>query len=190
MENMTAWLDDLDSARKRATPGPWTAATAPAEDSDETPAEYLTSALRPDEGRPLWVVWAAKVDGLHGDDCDYVVPVVTGDGPASEENAQYLAAAHDAVPRLIAAVRAVLDKCDRMETEAPKPQVGGFIAEEFRAAVAAALQPEEAGPEVITGGGFKTALTGCRREVNPSGVVEAHAHGCQHTGAPRRPGDE
>lgn len=95
---------ELEKLRAAATPGPWTPATAPAEGSDETPAEYLTNALRPGEGRSLWVAWAATVEGLH-DGCDYVVPVVTGDGPASEANARYVAAMHAALPALLAAAR-------------------------------------------------------------------------------------
>jgi hypothetical protein len=102
--DLSGWLDGLTGKLAAATPGPWTAATAPAEGSDETAAEYLVSALRPDEGRPLWVVWAPAVAGLH-DDSDYVVPVVTGDGPASEANARYLADLHAALPELLRLAR-------------------------------------------------------------------------------------
>lgn len=102
-------LDQLDALHAAATPGPWTAATAPAEGSDESPAQYLAGALDPDSGRPLWVAWAGCHRPEH-DGLDYVVTVVTGDGPGSEANARYLAHAHDAMPRLTAAVRAALSE--------------------------------------------------------------------------------
>lgn len=114
-QDVRALLDRLEQAHAAASPGPWTAATAPAEGSDETAAEYLTNALRPDEGRPLWVAWAPKVDGLH--DSDYVVPVVTGDGPTSEANARYVAEVHASLPALVSALRAVADLADELDAE-------------------------------------------------------------------------
>lgn len=105
---VVARLDELEAAWKAATPGPWTPATAPSEDSAETHAEYLTNALRPENGHPLWVAWAPADGELHPG-CDYVVPVVTGDGPTSEANARFVAAAHDVVPALLAVVRGVLE---------------------------------------------------------------------------------
>jgi hypothetical protein len=138
-------LDQLDALRADATPGPWQAATAPAEGSDETHAEYLTNALRPDEGNPLWVAWAPVVNGVHND-VEYVVPVVTGDGPTSGDNARYIAAAHEALPQLTAALRAVLDLADELERE--RGSVQGNVARLFaangiRAAIAAALAPAD-----------------------------------------------
>jgi hypothetical protein len=108
---VVARLDALEAAWRAATPGPWAPATAPSEDSAETHAEYLTNALRPENGHPLWVAWAPADGDLHPG-CDYVVPVVTGDGPTSEANARFVAAAHDAVPDFLAAVRGVLDLAD------------------------------------------------------------------------------
>jgi hypothetical protein len=117
---LTALLDELDRLRAAATPGPWHPATAPAEGSDETHAEYLVNSLRPDEGRPLWVAWAEPADIHDGDDVAYVVPVVTGDGPTSEANARYVAVLHDTAPRLTAAVRAALALAAELEGDAER----------------------------------------------------------------------
>jgi hypothetical protein len=147
--DVRSWLRRLDETHQKATPGPWTPATAPSEDSDETHAEYLTGALRPDEGRPLWVAWAPVVEGLH-DDSDYVVPIVTGDGPASEANAVFVAEAHRSLPALVAALTAVLDLADELEAASDLPTTHGEFdrgvaahqrdaAERLRAAVAAPL---------------------------------------------------
>ena len=57
---------DLESIKKRltaATPGPWAWASAPAEGSSETPAEYVANALTGDG--PLFVF-----------DAEFIVPVL------------------------------------------------------------------------------------------------------------------
>lgn len=137
-------LDFLDEVRAAGTPGEWMPATAPPPGVDQTHAQYIASALRPEQGRPLWLTWAPAVNGVH-EAVDYVIPAMTGDGPMSEENAVLVATAVNALPILTAALRAVLDKCDRMEAEAPNPGVRGSIADEFRHIVNTALdvRPEE-----------------------------------------------
>lgn len=96
----------LNSIRDRLgaiTPGPWQAATAPSEASSETKAEYLTAALLNGD-EPLWVVWAANPTD---DDFDYVVPAVTGDGPTSRANAEFIASAVDDIAYLLSLVEVV-----------------------------------------------------------------------------------
>jgi hypothetical protein len=58
-------------------------------------------------------------------------------------DAALIVAAVNALPQLTAALRAVLAKCDAMEREAAKPQLGGFMADEFRRVVTAALAPTQ-----------------------------------------------
>jgi hypothetical protein len=101
-------LGHLDALSAKATAGPWNAATAPAEGSDQTHAEYLAGSLRPGEGRPLWVSWALLPNGPE-EDAEYVLPVVTGDGPTSEANAALIVAARNALPMLVTALRGVLE---------------------------------------------------------------------------------
>ena len=136
--SITELLDHLDELHTAASPGPWTAATAPAEGSDESHADYVVGALRPEEGRPLWVTWAPKVDEVHGDTTDYVVPAVTGDGPTSRANASFIAGAHAALPRLTAALRAVLDLADELESYGETLEGAGRGRSDERLAVSAA----------------------------------------------------
>lgn len=95
-EQRAEWRAYADAA----TPGPWHAATAPHPDSGETNAEYVTRAL---VGGTLWTTWAANDTD---DDYDYLVPALTGDGPTSEVNARFVAAARTAVPVLLDALDA------------------------------------------------------------------------------------
>lgn len=98
---------DLDAIRARAdaaTPGPWVPAMAPSAESFETPAEYLMKTMY-GKGLPLWVAWAPNDTD---DGFAYVVPAVTGDGPTSEANAEFIANARQDVPALLAEVTALL----------------------------------------------------------------------------------
>jgi hypothetical protein len=139
-------LDRLDALRASTTAGPWTAATAPAEGSDETHAEYLTRALRLDKGNQLWVAWSPAPDGLHSD-VEYVVPVVTGDGPTSRANAEFVAATHGALPGLVAALRAVLHLADKLDDEVAVGFDCTDAPNRLRAAITAALTPPVGGAE-------------------------------------------
>jgi hypothetical protein len=93
-------LDEIKTRAEAATPGPWNPAIAPHPDSAQTHAEYLVASLC-NEGRPLWVAWA---ENPTDDGFAYVVPAVTGDGPTSEANADFVAHAREDVPWLIAEV--------------------------------------------------------------------------------------
>ena len=86
-----------------ATPGPWAFAAAPAEGSDETAAEYLESALTGDG--PLFVVW---VPATEGEPEGYRLTAATGDGPHASMEAEFIASARTSIPKLLAAVEAVL----------------------------------------------------------------------------------
>lgn len=143
MTDPAAVLDRLDELHAAATPGPWTAATAPAEGSEQTHAEYLTDSLRPDEGRPLWVAWAPLVEGLHHDPDDaYVVPVVTGDGPTSEANAAWVAAVHDAYPLLSRVVRDIAALADELE-QSPGLTGQRHLADRIRTVLTTLTNPTE-----------------------------------------------
>lgn len=83
--------DEARELLEAATPGPWHFATAPHPDSTVTKAEYVADALR-DDHSTLWTTWAA--DPERGED-DYLIPALTGDGPAAGANAALVAAAPD-----------------------------------------------------------------------------------------------
>jgi len=83
------------------TPGPWIHHIGP---EDETPSEYMRRMLRND-GEPLHVLVATSDDPHF----TYVAPAITGDGPHSAKNADFIAAA----PSLIADLVAALLHCDR-----------------------------------------------------------------------------
>lgn len=95
-----------------ATEGPWNPAIAPAETSTETPAEYLANALC--GAGPLWVTWCANDTD---DGFDHLIPVVTGDGPTSEINARFIAAARSETPWLAARLLEALDENERLHDE-------------------------------------------------------------------------
>lgn len=104
--------DRMDEIRARAeaaseVPGPWYAATAPAEGSDESKAEYMAGAIT--EHGPLWVVWKPDDEGD-----SYRVPAITGDGPNGEALAQFIAHARQDIPDLLAEVERLLAVIDRV----------------------------------------------------------------------------
>lgn len=102
---MTAaeYLARVDAAAVAATEGPWEFGIAPADGSDETKAEWMAGSLA-DEG-PLYALWVPATVGQPG---GFIVPAVTGDGPNAGNNAEFIALSRDAVPRMAAALRAVL----------------------------------------------------------------------------------
>jgi len=81
------------------TAGPWEHATAPHPDERATHAEWLAGTLI-GEGEALHVLTAASDEPRFA----YVVPAVTGDGPTSARNAEFIAAARTLVPELVAEV--------------------------------------------------------------------------------------
>lgn len=90
-------IERAKAALEGVTPGPWAHRTAPHPDSGETPAEYLAGSLS-SSGGPLHVLIADSPDP----ELAYVIPALTGDGPTSEINAEFIAAARTLVPELIA----------------------------------------------------------------------------------------
>ena len=81
------------------TPGLWTHHTAPHPDSGETHAEYLAGTLI-GSGEPLHVVTAPSPEDRYA----YIVPAVTGDGPTSARNAEFIAAAPSLIRELVAEI--------------------------------------------------------------------------------------
>lgn len=79
-------IDEIRERLDKATPGPWAFASAPAEESDETPADYLAGALTGDG--PLFVVWVPSTEGNPG---GYVLTAATGDGPHASQDADLIA---------------------------------------------------------------------------------------------------
>lgn len=84
-----------DSTRAREllagiTPGPWERRIGP---PDQTPAEYIADTEGVD-GEPLHIVIAPSPEEQFA----YVVPAITGNGPTSRVNAEFIAAA----PQLVA----------------------------------------------------------------------------------------
>lgn len=95
-------LDQIRGRLEAATPGPWGLATAATADGEvalsrQDKAEFLELALNDDEST-LSVVLT-----------DEVIPAVTGDGPASKENAEFIANAPMDVAQLVADVQNVLN---------------------------------------------------------------------------------
>lgn len=95
--------DDLRALAEVATEGEWEYATAPAEGrSLDLKAEYLRGTLA-DNGEPIHLL---IVRTPNHPKFVYIVPALTGDGPTSEANARWIAAANPA------AVLALLDERD------------------------------------------------------------------------------
>lgn len=99
-------VDRANAALAGVTPGPWTHHIAPSENSDETPAQYCANTLV-GNGDPVHVLTAASPDPKFA----YIVPALTGDGPTSAINADFIAQARDLVPELIAEVERVRSAC-------------------------------------------------------------------------------
>ncbi|PRI11901.1 hypothetical protein [Leucobacter massiliensis] len=102
MTAITEYLAEQKRLAGAATEGPWAFAAAPAEGSDETAAEYLEGALTGDG--PLFVVWVPETQGDPG---GYRLTAATGDGPHASMDAEFIAAARESVPRMVAALEAV-----------------------------------------------------------------------------------
>lgn len=87
------------------TPGPWAHRLAPHDYNPELPvatadkAQWQADTLIGD-GKPLHVLIADSTDPKFA----YIVPALTGDGPTSAINAEFIAAARDLVPELVAEV--------------------------------------------------------------------------------------
>ena len=93
-------LEEIEARLAAATPGPWAWASAPAEGSSETPAEYVANALTGDG--PLFVVWVPSTEGAAG---GYVLTAVTGDGPHASFDAEFIGHAPEDIRGLLAEVK-------------------------------------------------------------------------------------
>lgn len=123
MTTITEYLAEQKRLAEAATEGPWAFAAAPAEDSEETPAEYLEGALTGDG--PLFVVWVPATEGEPG---GYRLTAATGDGPHASMDAEFIAAARESVPRLVAALEAVTAIRDLASRPGDAPHVLSSIA--------------------------------------------------------------
>ncbi|WP_440221201.1 hypothetical protein [Dietzia sp. MNB45] len=100
--------DRLAAIRARADKaldGPWERRVAP--DDPATMADksaWVDGTLR-DNGEPIHLAIAAPPN----DELAYVVPFLTGDGPTSRANAEFIAHARADVPALVSALLSVLD---------------------------------------------------------------------------------
>jgi len=114
MTTLTDWLDAAAARADAATSGPW-------EMHGDSVYTVLVPATSTTARRP-----AQRVAEVWTTDDDTVA----------------IAAARTDLPAAIAGLRAVLTLADQIEAEAPKPMVGGFLAEQLRNTVATALGVE------------------------------------------------
>lgn len=129
---MSELLDRARASLEGVTEGPWDHRTAPSNDGDESHAEWLAGTLLGD-GEALHVLIAESPDPKFA----YIVPVVTGDGPTSARNAEFIAAARQLVPELI-------DRLERVEALLQKwDDTEHLVARAFASEVRDALQVEE-----------------------------------------------
>lgn len=94
MSDQTPDLAALEALAEAATPTDWHAAT-PADDCPErTAAEYLAKTCANPDRHPthLHAVWVPELS--EGDGKPNLIIAFTGDGPTSQANAAYIAAAH------------------------------------------------------------------------------------------------
>ena len=103
-------LEEIEARLAAAMPGPWAWASAPAEGSSETPAEYVANALTGDG--PLFVVWVPSTEGAAG---GYVLTAVTGDGPHASFDAEFIAHAPEDIRALLAEVKRLQTQIDAVK---------------------------------------------------------------------------
>lgn len=140
---------DIEPIKERlaaATPGPLGFATAPAEGSSESPAEYVANALT--GNGELYVVWDTSTEG---DPEGYVLTAVTGDGPHASANAELYAHAPSDLAALVAEVERLRGQSDavRAATEDLKasPRGYGFHNKDDAQSLADLLNTKETGNE-------------------------------------------
>ena len=101
---------DIEPIKERlaaATPGPLGFATAPAEGSSESPAEYVSNAFT--GYGEMYVVWDMSTEGNPD---GYVLTAVTGDGPRASANAELYAHAPSDIAALITEVEKLRGQID------------------------------------------------------------------------------
>lgn len=117
MTTLTDWLDQAQARVDAATPGPWSTTHGPTEHP--------------------------RVWGPDDDDAEPIALVLGFLEPDdAKATAELVAHARTDLPAVLTALRAVLTLADQIEAEAPKPMVGGFLAEQLRDTVAEALGVE------------------------------------------------
>lgn len=127
---IAARLAEMQARADKALDGPWERRVAP--DDPATMADksaWVDGTLR-DNGEPIHLAIAAPPN----DELAYVVPFLTGDGPTSRANAEFIAHARADVPALTLAVESVLDYVARCEESGITMQPG-----DIRRLIAAAL---------------------------------------------------
>ena len=97
-----ARLREIEERERAATEGPWSAKTAPHPDERISKAEFMASLLRPDWNQTSLMVVTADSDD---EGYAYLVPAVTGDGPRSCANAEFIAASRQDIPDLVRDLR-------------------------------------------------------------------------------------
>ena len=100
------WIAAARSLTQAATPGPWSYGT-PGAGLDVTARRFAEEFLR-DPDAPADGVWCVLSDGWLDSD-HRLCPAMTGDGPTSEANALFIAAARNALPKALDALEAVLE---------------------------------------------------------------------------------
>lgn len=104
---MTISLDDLDqieAAARAASPGPWQLGRHDSETIEEA-VEYVAEIVRKGSHPDIWLAFI----GDHTTEGASRVVALTGNGPTSQANADYLATLHPAnVLNLVAFLRAAI----------------------------------------------------------------------------------
>lgn len=120
---MSDVVERAKAALEGVTPGPWEHRTAPheADDSSAAHEEWLAGTLIR-SGEPLHVLIAESNQPQFA----YIVPAVTGDGPTSATNADFVAAARSLVPELVAEIEKL-----RTHLSAVPSAIEGYAAAEL-----------------------------------------------------------
>lgn len=109
-DETTTRLAEIRERANAATDGPWMFGQ-PDDDCTQTRAEWMDStAANPDApaAAGLWVAWTRSADRP-----GVLVTCITGDGPTSQENAEFIAHARQDVPWLLAEVERLTGERDR-----------------------------------------------------------------------------
>jgi hypothetical protein len=96
---MSDVVERAKAALEGITEGPWSHHISTEADTGETHEQYQANTLI-NSGEPLHVLTAPSSDPKFA----YVVPAITGDGPTSDRNAEFIVAARSLVPELVAEV--------------------------------------------------------------------------------------
>ena len=99
------WIAKRRELLDAATEGEWAYGTPGDDMASVTVGDYLASFSRNEDGpaTSLWLVWQ------DGSAHPVISPAITGDGPASAENAALIADARTSLPLALDALEAVLD---------------------------------------------------------------------------------